>query len=253
MIKKHLVTCSVMLVLVIVSKLFICSTTDVKPAAHFSHFYGFRVIEKSENEALNFADEALPLNNKKVDRRLARSVRKHGFDDYKTAAMQRKIQNLFAIIQPILKLYGIPEDFKYVPLLESGLNGRVSKRGAVGIWQFMPQTARDYGLAVSGRRDERLSIRKSTVAACKYIKDLYSHFNSWTLTAAAYNGGSPHVQRAINRKNKGNYFYMRLNRETGTYVYKLIALKRALGEPGRALALNGAYTWLKPSELLAVN
>ncbi len=253
MIKKHLVTCSVMLVLVIVSKLFICSTTDVKPANRFGRISRFVFYTIPSKNTPSFADEALPLSSKKVNHRLARSMKRQQLGNYKTAAMQRKVQNLFAIIEPILKLYGIPEDFKYVPLVESSLHGEVSSRGATGVWQFMPQTAREYGLKVDGRRDERQNIHKSTIAACKYIKDLYTKFNSWTLAAAAYNCGSPRVRHAINRKNHGNYFAMRLNGETGSYVYKLVAVKQLFIQPNTGPNLPNVYAWLTPAEQLVVN
>ena len=240
--------------LTIVSKLFIYSTTDVKPASRFGYVSRFTFYTESERKSFNFAHEMLPVHNKKVKGRLAHSFHHRRFNAFKTAAMQRRVEQLFAIIEPILDAYGIPEDFKYIPLIESGMRKGVSPRGAAGVWQFMPGTARQYGLKVSRRHDDRLNLRKSTIAACKYIKELYGELDSWTLAAAAYNGGSPRIRHAITRKNHGNYFFMRLNRETGSYVYNLMAIKRILAPPVEVKPeQNNVYAWLPTAEPLLLN
>jgi hypothetical protein len=236
MIKKHLLTCSVMLVLVLISKLNIFSTTiaeTVAKPAKLSHRNSNFIFIKSASAAFNFADEALPVNDARVTRKLNKSLRQHDFRTVQSNILHRKAEKLFPIIEPILKFYGIPDDFKYIPLVESGLKEGVSPRGANGLWQFMPGTARTYGLKVGHGVDERLNVRKSTIAACKYIKELYGEFNSWTLAAAAYNNGSIKLERAINKQNEDNYFRMSLNRETGAYIYKLIAMKAVIEHPAK--------------------
>ncbi len=252
MIKKHLITCSVICVLFIISRLFVFSVSDEKLLEKSSALISISDFKKSGNSNLNFADEEVPVQNVKVNRKIQISIRKHS-RQVKTDELQDKAEKWFPVIEPILKVYGIPDDFKYIPLLESGFNSRVrSARGAAGIWQFMPGTAREHGLKVGRGKDERLNTRKATIAACKYIKELYGEFNSWTLAAAAYNAGSPRVAKAINRKNKGNYFYMHLNRETAGYVYKLVAMKQVIDKPVQ----NGyGETWsnLQPAEVLTVN
>ncbi|WP_454803431.1 lytic transglycosylase domain-containing protein [Mucilaginibacter phyllosphaerae] len=236
MTKKHLITCSVILVLVIISRLNIFSTEPVYPAKHIAYtpsaFILNKPAEKAE-EAYNFANEALPVNDKKVDFKLKKSIAKHRYKNIQSNVLHAKADKMFPIIEPILRAYGIPEDFKYVPLVESGLCEGTSPKGARGVWQFMPGTARSYGLKVNKGKDERLNLRKSTIAACKYIKELYAEFNSWTLAAAAYNNGSIKLERAINRQNEDNYFRMVLNRETGSYVYKLIAMKEIINKPNK--------------------
>jgi len=147
--------------------------------------------------------------------------------------LHSKAAKWFPIVEPILAAYGIPNDFKYLPLVESGLKGGVSPKGAAGYWQFMPSTARMYGLKVNSKVDERYNLKKSTIAAAKYIKELYGIFDSWTLVAAAYNVGDGHMKRQISRQKQDNYFKMRLNRETGAYVYKLISMKEILENPNR--------------------
>ncbi|MBD1394175.1 lytic transglycosylase domain-containing protein [Mucilaginibacter glaciei] len=236
MTKKHLITCSVIFVLVIISRLNIFSTNPVftvKTAAitHADILFA-KPVEEAEMD-YNFANEALPVNDQRVNFKLKKSLAKHKFKNIQSNILHAKADKLFPVIEPILKFYGIPQDFKFIPLVESGLNGGTSPKGAKGIWQFMPGTARSYGLRVGKGIDDRLNTRKSTIAACKYIKELYAEFNSWTLAAAAYNNGSIKLERAINKQNEDNYFRMTLNRETGSYLYKIIAMKEVINHPGK--------------------
>lgn len=261
MTKKHLITCSVMAVLVIISTLNICSV----PASSIAVEPGNKPVEKTSvavftspkfvlrnvlaAEEFSFANEMLPTNDAFVKRRLERSLQKHDFKNVGSNILQSKALQLFPIIEPILKAYGIPDDFKYVPLVESGFGEGASPKGAKGLWQFMPGTARTYGLKVGNDIDERMSVRKSTIAACKYIRSLYSEFNSWTLAAAAYNNGEIKLEHAINHQSEDNYFLMHLNSETGAYVYNLVAMKQIISKPEK----YGYKPYLKPGELFAIN
>ena len=171
--------------------------------------------------------------------------------------LHRKAAKMFPVIEPILKQYGIPDDFKFIPLVESGFGAGKSSRGAYGPWQFMRGTARTYGLVVNKNRDERMDIRKSTIAACKYLKELHGEFKSWAMVAAAYNMGSPNLARIMRQQCKCNYFQIKMNKETGAYVYNLIAMKEIINDPKQY-----GYTYQKPTygiatefngELLAFN
>jgi membrane-bound lytic murein transglycosylase D len=236
MTKKHLITCSVILVLVIISSVNIFSTNPVFPVKHVAYVPSNLLFSKpaeDSEEAYNFANEALPVNDKKVDFKLKKSIAKNKYRNIQSNVLHAKADKMFPIIEPILKAYGIPEDFKFIPLVETGLHEGTSPKGARGVWQFMPGTARTYGLKVGKGKDDRLNLRKSTIAACKYIKELYGEFNSWTLAAAAYNNGSIKLERAMNRQNEDNYFRMSLNRETGSYVYKIIAMKEIINNPAK--------------------
>jgi membrane-bound lytic murein transglycosylase D len=195
---------------------------------------------------LNFAEETLPMGDVKVERRMKKTLAAHYFSNLQTNKLHRKAAEWFPIIEPILAAYGIPQDFKYMALVESGLHSGVSPKGAAGVWQFMPGTARMYGLKVNSSVDERNNLRKSTIAAAKYIKDLYRIFDSWTLVAAAYNVGDSHMKRQINRQNQDNYFKLKLNNETGGYVYKLISMKQIMMDPVR-------YGYTAPRQFLAYN
>ncbi len=152
----------------------------------------------------------------------------------------------FAVIEPILAKHGIPNDLKYLPLIESAWNANaVSSAGAVGYWQFMDDTAQDMGLRIDPGHDERTDLHKSTEAACKYLKFLYRKLGSWTLVAAAYNGGIGMVQRKIVRTGHRDYYSMTMNAETGHYLYRILAMKElftnpvyGLGSVGMMLASN---------------
>lgn len=233
MIKKHLITCSVMLVLLFIAKVFIGPESEAKT------FIGHELadIDKYHEEednaySLSFAEEELPLGDDRVKWKMENSLRKNHFDHLQTKQLHYRAEKWFPVIEPILEDFGIPADFKYVPLVETGFKkGQSSYKGAAGFWQFMPHTARAYGLKVGGKKDERFNVRKSTVAACKYLTALYRQFNNWTLVAAAYNAGAGRLDNQIDRQNTDNYYRMRLNRETGSYVYKLIAMKEIIENP----------------------
>ncbi|CAN5511429.1 hypothetical protein BH09BAC6_BH09BAC6_30270 [soil metagenome] len=251
LIKEHLITCSVIVALVFISAVNISSTRIKKSTKSGTKISKFVLKHTEAENDYSFANEALPIENGKVSEKMTRSLKKHNFHHIQSNILQRKAGKLFPIIEPILKAYGIPEDFKYIPLVESGLSEGTSPKGAKGMWQFMPGTARTYGLRVGHGVDERKDLRKSTVAACKYIRELYDEFNNWTLAAAAYNNGSIKLARAIRKQGQDNYFLMHLNRETGAYVYNLVAMKAIISQPGKYGYKNNFV--LKPSEFLAIN
>jgi membrane-bound lytic murein transglycosylase D len=253
MIKKHIITCTVIISLLVMAKVFAYNM----PQAAESISKEEKTTKKetvttkiskplSLMAQLNFADESLPLGDARIEQKMKKTLAAHYFSNLQTNMLHRKAAEWFPIIEPILAAYGIPEDFKYVPLVESGLHSGVSPKGAAGFWQFMPGTARMYGLKVNSKVDERNNLRKSTIAAAKYIKELYGTFDSWTLVAAAYNVGDNHMKRQINKQKQDNYFKMKLNRETAGYVYKLISMKEIMVDPIR-------YGYRAPRALLAYN
>jgi len=255
MIKKHIITCTVILGLLVMAKVFAYklpqATEITKKESSNATKKSTNILAITKEEApkskkakLNFAKETLPEGDLKVAGKMKRILASFNYSNLQTNRLHRKAAEWFPVIEPILAIYGIPEDFKYVPLVESGLQEGVSPKGAAGFWQFMPGTARNYGLKVNSKIDERKNLRKSTIAACKYIKELYGIFGNWALVAAAYNVGDTHMKRQINRQNQDNYFKMKLNRETSGYVYKLISMKAIVEDPVR-------YGFRAPRSLLA--
>lgn len=236
MLKKHVIPCTVVFGLLVMAKVFAYKLPTVKENLKKDN-YTSTIIETEEPEfsiaQLEFAEETLPIGDTKVTQKMERTLASFSYQNLQTTRLHSKAAKWFPVVEPILAAYGIPNDFKYLPLVESGLRGGVSPKGAAGYWQFMPSTARMYGLKVNSKVDERYNLKKSTIAAAKYIKELYGIFDSWTLVAAAYNVGDGHMRRQISRQKQDNYFKMRLNRETGVYVYKLISMKEILENPNR--------------------
>ncbi len=235
MYKKHLITCSVILVLFVLSKLLIYGVTLKKTVVKTQLKEGNDVVVPDTCDSpakLNFANEPLPVHDQKVAVKLKYSLTQHSFKKLQTNLLHHRAAILFKVIEPILKAYGIPDDFKYIPIVESNLEAGISPKGARGLWQFMPCTARTYGLKVGRRNDERLNLKKSTVAACCYLRELYGEFHNWTLVAAAYNNGSMKLAHQMRLQKKHSYFRMHLNHETGNYIYDLVAVKEIITRPG---------------------
>lgn len=245
MIKKHIITCTAILGLLVMAKVLILnlpqttktSTEQVqikeKNTVVTPKVMPVLAVEKPKKvkAKLNFAKETLPMADARVKKKIKRYLASYSYRTTQTNRLHTKAAAWFPVIEPILKQYGIPNDFKYMPLVESGLKDGTSPRGASGFWQFMPGTARSYGLKVNNNVDERKNLRKSTIAACKYLKDLHDVFGNWTLVAAAYNVGDNHMKKQISRQKQDNYYRMKLNRETGSYVYKLISMKEVVKNP----------------------
>lgn len=227
--------CMVVLVTLVLSKMFLYSTPierNVKNAIPASALNVADVVKKETIfSTLNFADEYLPSEDESVKKKIRRSLKAYSFAKLKTHKLHKNASSWFPKIEPILEQYGIPEDFKYLPLVESGLIEGTSHRGASGMWQFMPSTARAFGLKVNGSVDERQDVIKSTIAACKYLKVLYKDFGNWTLVAAAYNVGGGSLRKTIRNQRQVDYYKLKLNKETGNYVYKLISTKEVIENP----------------------
>jgi len=134
-------------------------------------------------------------------------------------------------MEPILKEYGIPDDFKYLALIESGLQNITSPAGARGFWQLMPKTAREYSLEVNDNVDERYNLEKSTIAACKYLLEAKAKFGNWTLAAAAYNAGKGGISKKLYEQQVTNYYDLLLVEETSRYLPRIIAVKEILKNP----------------------
>ena len=173
-----------------------------------------------------FCGESVPIHEEAVARRLVSALVRNTGQNEALYQMRQRATRFFPIIEPILTRHHIPLDFKYLPLVESALTGMaVSPKGATGYWQFMPGTARELGLRIDGRVDERTNLIKSTNAACRYLNYLHKQLGSWTLAAAAYNNGIGALLSNIRRQQQRDYYYLRLNAETGKYLYRILAFK----------------------------
>jgi len=193
----------------------------------------YAIYSLSLPDTLHFASERVPMENYDVKEGLDQELLINTYWQSKTLLLIKRANRWFPIIEPILKEQGIPEDFKYLVLVESDLTNAVSPAGAVGIWQFLKGTARDYGLEVNREVDERYHFEKSTVAACEFFHDAYELFGSWTMAAASYNMGRNGLLRQVNRQKERTYYDLLLNKETSRYLYRAMALKMIMQEPDR--------------------
>ena len=173
-----------------------------------------------------FCGESVPLHEEVVARRLVSALVRNTTQNQTLYRIRQRAARFFPVIEPILARHHVPPDFKYLPLVESALLGfAVSPKGAVGYWQFMPATALELGLTIRPGYDERQNLVKSTHAACRYLKYLHNRLGSWTLAAAAYNNGIGALLGNIRRQQQRDYYYLRLNAETGKYLYRILAFK----------------------------
>lgn len=182
-------------------------------------------------QLVDFCGEAVPLEREFVSFRLMDIIKKQLRYRNFLPALKAKSEMYFPMILPILAQYDIPEDFKYLPIVESGFNNATSRVGAQGVWQLMPATAAELGLEVGYSNDERNHLFKATHAACRYLRQLYRQLHSWTLAAAAYNAGAGNISRNIRRQGKNDYYELVLNNETAQYMYKIIAVKQLFESP----------------------
>jgi len=196
----------------------------------FPHDY--RIITPKFPEKLDFSGEKVPLENRDVYEKFEREIIVNTYWHSATVLYLKRANRWFPVIEPILKKNKIPEDFKYVAVIESGLDNVVSPARAVGFWQFLKGTAKDYSLEVNDEVDERYHVEKATAAACKYIWDAYLKFGgSWTLAAASYNMGRHGVFKQLARQKANNYYNIVLNEETTRYMFRILALKEIMQNP----------------------
>ena len=197
-------------------------------------FYQFTTFEKNVSEInfyiknADFCGERVPLEiidvKERLDREMMVNINLHSA----TSLIIKRANRHFVDIEPILKRNGIPNDFKYLCVIESALTNATSSAGAKGFWQFMPETAKEYNLEVSSTVDERYDVIKATEAACVYLKRAYAKFGSWTLVAAAYNRGMAGVERQQIAQGVTDYYDLYLTEETSRYVFRILALKEIM-------------------------
>lgn len=184
-------------------------------------------------ENVSFANEPVPLNVPDVKERLDKELQINTYFHSNTIFLIKRAKRWLPQIEKILKEHNIPEDFKYLPLIESNLMNVVSPAEAVGYWQILKTSGKEFGLEISDEVDERYDPLKATVAACKYLNQAYRKFGSWTLVAASYNRGMGGIERAIENQGEKNYYDLFLNDETSRYVFRIVAIKEIIEHPSR--------------------
>lgn len=180
---------------------------------------------------LSFAGEAVPMVDSEVFERVDREFLVNTYWQSNGLLLFKRANKYFPVIEPILKKNNIPDDFKYLAVIESGLQNVTSPAGAKGFWQIMRATGKELGLEVNSNIDERYHLEKATEAACVYLQRAKNKFGSWTLAASAYNAGNGKISKELDKQGVDNYYDLLLTSETARYVPRLIALKYILSNP----------------------
>lgn len=182
---------------------------------------------------MEFAGEAVPLEDPEVYERMDRELLVNTYWQSNALLLMKRANKYFPIIEPVLEEEGIPEDFKYLAVIESGLTQAISPARAIGFWQIMEATGKEYGLEINDNVDERYHIEKSTRVAADYLKKAKQRFGSWTLAAASYNAGQYGIDKQLDRQKVNDYYDLLLGEETGRYVFRILAVKEIMNNPDK--------------------
>ncbi len=185
-------------------------------------------------ETLTLAGQLVPMHRYYVREQFDRELLINSYWQSQTVQFFKRANRYFPIIESILAEHNVPDDFKYLALIESGLMNVISPAGATGYWQILESTGREYGLEVSSYVDERYHLEKATVAACKYLLKAKEKYGCWILAAAAYNMGNRGLDRQLSRQKVNSYFDLNLNEETSRYIFRILAVKHIFENPEKA-------------------
>lgn len=231
--KKLSITAIVLSVMAIAGQIFVFATQkDSEDATYKKALQAdYRIYSPVLPDTLSFAGERVPMDTYYVREGLDRELMVNMYWQSNMLLWIKRANRYFPVIEPILKRNGVPSDFKYLCVIESGLNNATSSAKAQGFWQFMKTTGQSYGLEVNDDVDMRNNLEASTEAACKYLKSAYRRFGSWTAAAAAYNCGEGRLSSRMNKQDVKSYYDTRLNSETSRYVYRILAIKLIMQNP----------------------
>lgn len=181
---------------------------------------------------VRFADEVIPLDRYDLRERMDRELMAFTYMHSSTLLTLKRANRYFPVIEPILRKNGLPDDLKYLAIIESSLNPLAySRAGAAGMWQFMKGTGRDFGLEVNNNIDERYHLEKSTEAACDYLKQAYAKYGSWLCVAASYNAGQARISSQLEKQGVDRAVDLWLVEETARYMFRLLAAKAVFNQP----------------------
>lgn len=203
--------------------------SDVGPKKNTAETYNIKALKMPEG--LTFAGEKVPTERFDIKERMDRELLVNTYWQSNGLLLIKRAHKYFPIIEPLLKKYGLPDDFKYLAVAESGLLNNSSPAGASGFWHFLRSSAKEYGLEVNRNVDERYNLELATKVAADYLKKSKERFGSWTLAAAAYNAGNARIARSLETQQVNDYYDLLLNSETSRYVFRIVALKEILSKP----------------------
>ena len=194
-----------------------------------SESYQIKALKIPSN--LEFAGEPVPVHIADIKERIDRELLVNTYWQSNGLLLFKRSHKYFPIIEPILEKNGVPDDFKYMAVIESGLQNVTSPAGAKGFWQIMKGTGKENGLEINTNVDERYHLEKATQVACNYLKKSKERFGNWTMAAAAYNAGNASIARKIDTQKVSDYYDLLLGEETKRYIPRMVALKEILNNP----------------------
>ena len=222
--------------LLLFSAILLVGSSFLQPNSAFKS-YGLsdpsKVFALDIAENYSFAGETVTLDEHDLRERMDKELLVNTYWQSNTMLMIKRSNKYFPTIERILKEEGVPDDFKYLAVIESGLENVNSPAGAKGFWQIMKTTGREMGLEVNSNVDERYHIENATRVACTYLKKAKKKLGSWTLAAASYNRGITGINRLLEKQQAETYYDLLLNSETRRYVFRILAMKEILSNPAR--------------------
>lgn len=193
----------------------------------------YRVQALNIPTEIQFAGESMQLTETDLIERMDKELLVNTYWQSNTILMLKRAHKYFPQIEKILAEEGVPDDFKYLALIESGLENVTSPAGAKGFWQIMRATGKEFGLEVNANVDERYNIDLATRMACKYLKKAREKLGSWTLAAASYNRGIKGIESTMKKQQADNYYDLLLGAETKRYMFRIFAVKEIIESPER--------------------
>jgi len=205
--------------------------SEIEPITSTHKTYKIKALKLPNN--LNLAGERVPIEQPDIKERMDRELLVNTYWQSNGLLLVKRANKYFPILEPLLIKYSLPDDFKFLALAESGFTDETSSVGAAGMWHFMKATGKEYGLEINKNVDERYNIEKSTKVAAEYLKNSKNRFGSWTLAAAAYNAGNYGISRRLEAQEVTTYYDAKLANETERYVFRILALKEIISNPGK--------------------
>lgn len=207
----------------------VISTSNIKTIKNVSDSYEIKAVKIPVY--LELAGERVPTERFDIKERMDRELLVNTYWQSNGLLMIKRAHKYFPLIEPLLKKHGLPDDFKYLAVAESGLQNNYSSAGAAGFWHFLKSTGREYGLEINKNVDERYHLEKATKVAADYLKKSKERFGSWTLAAAAYNAGNARISKSLETQQVSDFYDLLLNSETSRYVFRIVALKEVISHP----------------------
>ncbi|MBO4917372.1 MAG: lytic transglycosylase domain-containing protein [Bacteroidales bacterium] len=203
-----------------------------------------------------FAGDTVRFDRADLRERMDRELIAFCYSHTNSTLMIKRANRYFPQIEPLLKAAGVPDDLKYLMVIESNVDPKaVSSAGAAGLWQFMRETARGYGLVVDSEVDERYHVEKATLAACKYLKEAYARYKDWMTVAASYNAGQGGISKRLTDQRQDTALDLWLVEETSRYMFRILAAKLYFSNPaafGFTFTREDLYPYIPPRDEIEI-